>query len=130
MSEKKAKFFCENCGAEVPAKASMCRHCGRFFSSVRCPQCGKTGTNNTFKNGCPRCGYAEPKSKKHIDTISIIAQKEQKAARRARKRLAGVIDSSPLAPAKSTDALPGWMFALSFLALLFFIVLLNLYIRK
>lgn len=68
-----AKFFCESCGAEVPANSKFCRHCGRFFSSVRCPVCGLTGSNEKFKNGCPSCGYAIPgkngkayKEKNHI----------------------------------------------------------------
>lgn len=54
----KAKFFCENCNAEVPENARFCKNCGRFFSSVRCPKCGTTGSSNRFANGCPECGYA------------------------------------------------------------------------
>lgn len=54
---KKAKFYCENCGHEVPENAKVCRHCGKFFISIRCPKCGKVGDANTFKNGCPNCGY-------------------------------------------------------------------------
>ena len=56
--EQHAKFFCENCGAEVPENAKVCRHCGRFFSSVRCPQCGTSGPSSMFDKGCPNCGYA------------------------------------------------------------------------
>ena len=64
---KPAKFFCENCGAEVPREAKMCRHCGRFFSSVRCPQCGTTGSPAKFASGCPNCGYAVSSiSKSHV----------------------------------------------------------------
>lgn len=59
---KSAKFFCENCGAEVPQNARVCRKCGRFFSAVRCPACGKTGTPDQFTDGCPACGYAVGKS--------------------------------------------------------------------
>ena len=59
MSEqKKAKYFCESCGAEVAAKAKFCPKCGKFFSSVRCPKCGKLGNVNDFKHGCPQCHYA------------------------------------------------------------------------
>jgi hypothetical protein len=56
--EQHAKFFCENCGAEVPENARVCKYCGRFFSSVRCPQCGTSGTASMFDKGCPVCGYA------------------------------------------------------------------------
>ncbi|MCR5385642.1 MAG: zinc ribbon domain-containing protein [Treponema sp.] len=57
--KKQAKFFCENCGEEVPQNARFCKKCGRFFSAVRCPKCGKVGSAHSFTNGCPRCGYAE-----------------------------------------------------------------------
>ncbi len=62
MKSKKAKFFCENCGAEVPENAKLCKKCGKFFISVRCPNCGRTGTSKEFKKGCPTCGYATGKS--------------------------------------------------------------------
>ena len=39
-SKASAKFFCESCGAEVPRNARFCKKCGRFFASVRCPNCG------------------------------------------------------------------------------------------
>ena len=55
---KKAKFFCENCGSEVPENAKFCKVCGKFFSAVRCPKCGCTGRVQDFKKGCPECGYA------------------------------------------------------------------------
>lgn len=56
--KKEAKFFCESCGAEVAKNARVCSTCGKFFSSVRCPKCGRTGSNEDFSNGCPTCGYA------------------------------------------------------------------------
>jgi RNA polymerase subunit RPABC4/transcription elongation factor Spt4 len=55
---KEAKFFCESCGSEVPRNSKTCPVCGKFFASVRCPQCGRIGSNDDFKNGCPTCGYA------------------------------------------------------------------------
>jgi len=55
---KEAKFFCESCNSEVPRNSKVCPSCGKFFASVRCPKCGATGTNDDFKEGCPRCGYA------------------------------------------------------------------------
>jgi hypothetical protein len=55
-----AKFFCENCGAEVGRSAGKCPKCGRVFDSVLCPQCGYGGKETEFKNGCPACGYCAP----------------------------------------------------------------------
>ncbi|MCL2478847.1 MAG: zinc ribbon domain-containing protein [Treponema sp.] len=60
MMTKKPRFFCDNCGAEVPIKAKNCPECGRFFSSVRCPVCGFSAEEARFMSGCPRCGYSAP----------------------------------------------------------------------
>lgn len=90
--EKHAKFFCENCGAEVPPNAKMCRHCGRFFTSVRCPVCGATGTNSQFANGCPVCGYAVGKGKKSTASEKI-SYKEKTAGRKSRTKLRFEIES-------------------------------------
>lgn len=59
---KKAKFFCENCGSEVPQKAKVCTKCGKFFSFTRCPRCFYTGDAKLFTHGCPECGYAIKKN--------------------------------------------------------------------
>ena len=64
MKSRKAKFFCENCGAEVPQNAKFCRNCGRFFASVRCPSCGFIGIADSFSKGCPSCGYADSEHRK------------------------------------------------------------------
>jgi ssDNA-binding Zn-finger/Zn-ribbon topoisomerase 1 len=56
----KARYYCENCGAEVRAGASSCPRCGRVFSAVRCPKCGYTGKAADFRTGCPLCGYLQP----------------------------------------------------------------------
>jgi predicted RNA-binding Zn-ribbon protein involved in translation (DUF1610 family) len=55
---KKPRFFCDNCGSEVGQNAKACQNCGRYFASVRCPSCGFTGDEASFKNGCPSCGYS------------------------------------------------------------------------
>jgi len=52
------RFFCENCGAEVPREEEKCPECGRVFASVRCPACGFVGQIAQFKDGCPSCGYS------------------------------------------------------------------------
>jgi predicted RNA-binding Zn-ribbon protein involved in translation (DUF1610 family) len=61
---KTPRFFCENCGADVPLRAKQCPRCGRFFQSVRCPSCGFTGEEALFTQGltpgCPVCGYTVP----------------------------------------------------------------------
>ena len=58
MNLKKAKFYCESCGSEVPQNAKFCGTCGKFFTFVRCPNCLFTGESKIFTNGCPKCGYA------------------------------------------------------------------------
>jgi predicted RNA-binding Zn-ribbon protein involved in translation (DUF1610 family) len=55
---KKPRFFCDNCGNEVGQNEKSCRHCGRYFASVRCPSCGFIGDETAFRNGCPSCGYS------------------------------------------------------------------------
>jgi uncharacterized membrane protein YvbJ len=55
---KNPRFFCDNCDTEVDRDAKICPQCGRFFASVRCPQCGFTGTEGLFVSGCPKCGYS------------------------------------------------------------------------
>ena len=52
------RFFCENCGDEVPRDAKNCPKCGRYFASVRCPACDFIGEEAFFKGGCPVCGYS------------------------------------------------------------------------
>ncbi len=60
------KFFCENCNNEVKRNTRVCPHCGKFFASVKCPQCYCEGSSDEFLGGCPSCGYAvEPNSGKN-----------------------------------------------------------------
>jgi len=54
----KARFFCEQCGAEVRPGAASCPSCGSLFTAVRCPECGHEGRAPEFRSGCPVCGYA------------------------------------------------------------------------
>ncbi len=84
---KEAKFFCESCGSEVPRQSKFCPTCGKFFASVKCPRCGKIGTNDDFKNGCPDCGYAVnnsyvgigiPKNKKIKDSFFFEYENDSK----------------------------------------------------
>ena len=76
--KKQAKFFCENCGEEVKQNARFCNKCGRFFSAVRCPACGKIGSSHAFTNGCPACGYADKPNKKTNLSNSLEKQSLKK----------------------------------------------------
>lgn len=77
MRKNKAKFFCENCGTEVPENAKVCKQCGKFFSAVRCPNCGATGNASEFAKGCPLCGYGVNGSRSsQKDQHSSLALKE------------------------------------------------------
>jgi len=58
LNLRKAKFYCESCGSEVPQNARFCNTCGKFFTFVRCPKCQYSGESKQFTNGCPKCGYA------------------------------------------------------------------------
>lgn len=86
-----AKFFCDNCGAEVPLEAHACPQCGRSFSSVRCPRCAFAGPPRSFASGCPACGYAAVKEGGRI-------REEARPARR------GIV-------------LPGWVYRILAVAL-------------
>lgn len=118
---KKAKFYCENCGAEVPINAKFCRHCGRFFSSVRCPQCGATGSPDKFVSGCPVCGYA---------IEGATSEKTRKNTRLARALLGSSVYKRNRAIRNDSlyneDPLPFWMYLLIFAAL---ILVLFLFLR-
>lgn len=106
---KTAKFFCENCGAEVPENAKLCKNCGKFFISVRCPACGKVGTSSEFKKGCPGCGYAVNKksfpgastSDKAKALAKLFSSARNKSAYSARK-------------IQHESSLPVWVYAVTF----------------
>lgn len=136
MNIKAAKFFCENCGAEVPQNAKVCRHCGRFFSSVRCPKCGLTGRPDTFTNGCPECGYAFSLSEKNTNKESgrlnkILPEKRSSAV--SRKRLLKIIkmrqnDYDIKSSLTGDDTLPFWIyfFTVFILAIIILIFTVNI----
>ena len=101
-SANEAKFFCESCGSEVPRKSKFCPACGKFFASVRCPECGKTGMSEDFKNGCPRCGYAVNKNLKKKDMEILTGMKSGLGSKKTEGQ-----DSAP----------PFWAYCVSILVL-------------
>ena len=106
MKSNKAKFFCENCGSEVPENAKVCKTCGKFFISVRCPECGATGSHEDFKDGCPRCGYAVNKT---ASAKNRKAQK-QKNAVNVLERLRFVFHPKKI---HAESALPLWIYVVT-----------------
>ncbi len=96
-----AKFFCENCNTEVKHNAKFCPKCGRFFASVKCPNCGKIGAGTEFTKGCPRCGYAVKREEKFTSEKSKKPYKNQ-----------------------HDDALPSWVYIFSILLLFGILALL------
>lgn len=113
-----AKFFCENCGAEVPQSARFCGKCGRFFSSVRCPVCGKTGSSNMFANGCPSCGYGG-KDQPGVAGMSAAAAQMKKAADKKGHFYVHKKHSSAkkIGRPRGDGSLPVWIYAVTFAAL-------------
>jgi predicted RNA-binding Zn-ribbon protein involved in translation (DUF1610 family) len=57
---KKPRFLCDHCGTEVSQDVKACPKCGRVFDMVRCPACGFIGSDESFAEGCPSCGYSSP----------------------------------------------------------------------
>jgi ssDNA-binding Zn-finger/Zn-ribbon topoisomerase 1 len=106
MDTKNPRFFCDNCGAEVPMSAKSCPQCGRFFASIRCPKCGFTGKDEDFARGCPVCGYS---------TAPHRAGENPKRNGRYKGKQ----------PGETPGALPFWMYL--FAALVFICVLTLLY---
>jgi uncharacterized membrane protein YvbJ len=72
------RYFCDNCGTEVFSDDRACPRCGRLFVSVRCPNCGYSGEDKRFQNGCPLCGYSDPNAGKG-NKPSITKPKKKKS---------------------------------------------------
>lgn len=125
MTNPNAKFFCESCGAEVPRNARVCKKCGRFFSSVRCPNCGATGTPDSFAKGCPKCGYTVDGRGSVPDTGEDEKNRPSRKTRRGFRRALREKETDFAAQEHTDDALPFWMYILTglvLIGLLFFIM--------
>lgn len=125
---KEAKFFCESCGSEVPRNSRVCPTCGKFFAAVRCPQCGATGSNDDFRDGCPRCGYAinpDTISGRHSGAINIQNFGNTPSGRKTRQNLDWSIfrgKKNSLGYAES--GLPIWVYVSSVIVLIVLMICL------
>ncbi|MCR5725540.1 MAG: zinc ribbon domain-containing protein [Treponema sp.] len=128
MKKQSAKFFCESCGAEVPQNARLCSHCGRFFSSVRCPVCGESGNPNKFSNGCPKCGYAFEPNKK----VNAPKTQSKSPSRKIRKRFLQALrmHDDRASRRREDESLPVWMYAVTGTFLLVFAAGIFVYFSK
>ena len=116
---KKAKFFCESCGAEVNKDARFCTNCGKFFSSVRCPNCGNTGSTDEFKHGCPACGYAV-----NNNSGALYETKNIKINKSFNKHGLRTLAINLQNYQASSDSLPWWIYAVVITALVIVIICL------
>ena len=120
-SKQQAKFFCENCGAEVPADARVCKNCGRFFYSVRCPTCRATRSASSFAKGCPVCGYAMDSGTFNISAYSEEEKEEvhRRLSGAEQKKIKSAFASYERKRARGAgSALPLWVYAVTFVVLL------------
>ena len=120
--KKKAQFFCENCGAEVGENARFCPTCGRFFASVRCPQCGYTGSTSAFKKGCPKCHYAMPPSESIKSAPPSVKTKKSIFSSFFRNKKNTTSDNKNIFSAE--EGVPAWMYIASMITILFIIALI------
>ena len=123
--KKQAKFFCENCGEEVKQNARFCNKCGRFFSAVRCPACGKIGSSHAFTNGCPACGYADKQNKKTNLSNSLEKQSLKKNHFYLKNPKLNVNSKNKKNKSyNSSSSLPLWIYFFTLSLLILMIVLL------
>ncbi len=102
----------------MPQSARFCGKCGRFFSSVRCPVCGKTGSSNMFANGCPSCGYGG-KDQPGVAGMSAAAAQMKMAADKKGHFYVHKKHSSAkkIGRPRGDGSLPVWIYAVTFAAL-------------
>jgi hypothetical protein len=117
------RFYCENCGKDVPFNAEICPTCGKAFSAVKCPVCLFEGKPGAFLQGCPKCGYMSPQ----ID--GLRASPGRTSAAPSAERPMGDGRASPGAKKNKREKsrlLPGWFY--SGIVIILLVVLLILLI--
>lgn len=112
--DQRPKFFCENCGTEVRQQDRVCKHCGKFFASVKCPSCGYSGDSRVFRDGCPACGYAVP----HDGFTNFQGSRGGKGAFRGRSFNKGHPALGHKKKVGDADPLPWWIYLVSILFLI------------
>lgn len=117
-TDNEAKFFCENCGSEVPRKSRFCPVCGKFFASVRCPKCGHTGASEDFKKGCPECGYAVNSN------VSLAQNKDSDDLFENHNESKNKIIQNKSNKSGQDGSLPVWIYITSILVLIILIICL------
>lgn len=125
-NKKEAKFFCESCGSEVPRNAKVCPVCGKFFASVRCPKCGKIGSADNFKNGCPFCGYAVNPilDAKLSKSSKDDRKKSSKNKKSSKKNNLIFFETNTNSTQKIDSGLPIWIYFTTILVLIILVVIL------
>lgn len=123
--DKKPRFFCENCNAEVKRDDRFCKKCGHFFASVKCPACGKIGNSDLFKKGCPVCGYAVNGAHSSTED-SFVAHFPEKTLSNKNKEKNDLFKKYKKNTAKE-ESLPLWIYVvtISFLIAVIFVILYN-----
>lgn len=121
-NKKQAKFFCENCGSEVAQNARFCGKCGRFFASVRCPVCGKTGSSQVFENGCPTCGYGRRDQDGIADAGAVAAQMQREAQSKGHFYVHKKHSAKKIGRPRGDGSLPAWIYAVTFAALIVILI--------
>ena len=123
---KEAKFFCESCGSEVPRNSKVCPTCGKFFASVRCPQCGATGTNDDFRDGCPRCGYAinpDNLNSGHSGAKNFSGSDNNKKNKKSKQEIDwSIFHSKKSSAGYAESGLPIWVYVSSVFVLIILVI--------
>jgi hypothetical protein len=118
----RAKYFCENCQAEVAPNARFCPKCGKFFAAVRCPKCGHTGDVKDFIHGCTVCGYAMPKSELY-GRASPITLPQEKSSRKSRNKFKDAVNKANGISSSASGDYPAWLLLPSLIVLVIAVIL-------
>lgn len=106
MKNKQAKFFCENCGSEVPEKSKVCKTCGSFLFLLDAQNVEQQELPLNFKKGCTHCGYANVP----YAAAPVSNSKEDIKLSNA----SFFYNRNKVSSKKSETSLPVWIYAITF----------------